>query len=166
MSGYYAKIGEVSNEFRARAIVAARSVTWSIKKGKNTDYSTSFDGRPALEKEPELTDRWPLDIWKSAFFLRLEPGGKVHKHTDEDHPWQTYHIVLLSNSDCISRIWQGTLQHDFRLQPGGIYRIDRTMPHESVNNGDTERIHLLMEVRDRQAFINGPLERYPNRAIK
>lgn len=147
-NGLYAKVGEVSNEFRARAIVLARSVEWSESKGKTTDYATSFEGRPALEKEPELFDRWPVDIWKSAFFLKLEPDGYIHKHVDEPHPWNTYHIVLLSNDKCISRVWQGTRQHDFCLQPGGIYLIDRTNPHESLNAGDMQRIHLLMEVRD------------------
>jgi aspartyl/asparaginyl beta-hydroxylase (cupin superfamily) len=132
-------------------------VEWAINKGKKTDYSTSFDGRPALEKEPELTDRWPVDIWQSAFFLRLGPGGNIHKHVDEAHPWNTYHIVLLNNDQCINRVWQGARQHDFCLQPGGIYRIDRSIPHESFNNGDSERIHLLMEVRDAQnKYISGP----------
>jgi len=157
MSGYYAKVGVVSNAFRARAIVVARSVEWAIKKGENTDYSTSFFGRPALEKEPELTDRWPVDIWKSAFFLCLQPGGKVHKHMDEDHPWNTYHIVLLTNDECISRIWEGNRAHNFCLKAGGIYRIDRSCPHESVNEGETERIHLLMEVHDKNKFDPGPL---------
>lgn len=154
-AGFYFKVGQVSNEFRARAIVTARSVEWSVNKGKNTDYSTSFDGRPALEKEPELTDRWRVDIWQSAFFLRLAPGGKVHKHVDEPHPWNTYHIVLLSNDQCESRVWQGSYQHTFNLLPGGIYRIDRTNPHESVNDGETERIHLMLEVRE-PAFNPGP----------
>ena len=147
-AGYYAKMGEVSNEFRARAIVIARSVKWSESKGPSTDYATSFEGRPAFEQEPELTDRWPVTSWQSAFFLKLEPGGYVHKHVDEPHPWSTYHIVLLSNDQCINRVWQGRRQHDFNLQPGGIYLIDRQIPHESHNNGTTERIHLLMEVHE------------------
>ena len=151
-NGLYSKAGEVSNEFRARAIVISRSVEWQESKGPTTDYSASFDGREALEMESELTDLWPVDIWKSAFFMKLEPGGFVHKHTDEPHPWNTYHIVLLSNEKCWNRIWQGTREHNFCLKPGGIYRIDRTVPHESVNYGHSERIHLLMEVYDQQDF--------------
>lgn len=167
MSGYYAKVGEVGEPFLSRAIAIAGNVKWTPHKGENTNYDTSFDGQEAFKREPELNERWAVDIWKSAFLLRLEPGGWIHKHSDRGNLWSTYHIVLLTNDDCINTIWQGTLQHDFRLKAGGIYRVDRTNPHESVNNGATERIHLLMEVRDAQnKFVSGPPERYENRAKK
>jgi hypothetical protein len=42
----------------------------------------------------------------------------------------------------------GSEEH-LHLEPNGIYSVDRSIEHDSVNNGETERIHLLMEVNDR-----------------
>jgi hypothetical protein len=152
MSRYYDQIGEVSNEFRAQAIVIARKIEmerWQVSKGANTCYAATFEGQADLQKLSELTDRWSVDIWQSAFFLKLEPSDFIHRHVDEPHPWNSYHIVLLTNDDCINSMYDedGT-EHRFNLEPGGIYYVERTTEHGSVNNGDSERLHLLMEVHD------------------
>jgi aspartyl/asparaginyl beta-hydroxylase (cupin superfamily) len=157
MSDYYFKIGEISQETRAEIIVICRGLDhdWQPSVGEKRNYTANMEGKAALQKITELTDRWPVDIWQSAFFLNIPPGGQVHKHVDEAHPWNTYHIVLLTNDQCINRVWEGEREHDFRLQPNGIYRIDRSIPHESFNHGETERIHLLMEVHEGK-FDPGP----------
>jgi hypothetical protein len=149
MSYHYEKIGQISIALRKKIMVIARSVNYQVSKGEGTDYEASFDGRPALEKLSELTDLWPVDIWQSAFFLKLPPAGFIHRHIDQPHPWNTYHIVLQTNSKAISSMYdEDGAEHPFQLKTRMIYRVDRSCEHGSVNNGGAERFHLLMEIRD------------------
>ena len=151
MNDGYVKIGEISQETRAAAIVICRDLVdgWQDSKGPGRDYTANMEGIEALKGLTELTDRWPVEQWQSAFFLVIPPGGEVHKHTDEPHPWNSYHVVLLNNPQCRSSMYydNGSAQH-FYLQAGAIYRVDRSIEHASVNNGDEDRIHLLVEVHD------------------
>ncbi len=64
MSRYYEKVGEVSSDFVAHAIVISRHCEgWQESRGDNTAYAATFEGRKELEQLSELTDRWPADIW-------------------------------------------------------------------------------------------------------
>lgn len=88
----------------------------------------------------KLTDRknyWLYAVDGSRRYIKLEPGGFVHPHADTGRP--KIHWVLKTNPDCVSR-WGG---EDFHLEELGIYIMDPKTEHESFNNGDTERIHLI-----------------------
>ena len=128
----YERVGMVSDLDSLRQ--AAAAANWKVVNGSGRDYLTAEC--PGYLR-PTLWDRW-----HSAFFLKIPPGGRVHRHVDVDHPWNTYHVVVQTNPDCLS-FTEGAAQH---LESGGVYSIDRTIEHWSENNGDTDRIHLLCEV--------------------
>lgn len=151
MNDGYVKIGEISQDTRDRALAICRNLVdgWQVSKGETTDYAANMEAHEAIKELSELTDRWPVEQWQSAFFLVITPGGKVHRHTDSPHPWNTYHIVLLTNPECRnSMYYDDGSEHHFNLQAGAIYRVDRSIEHGSHNNGDEDRIHLLVEVHD------------------
>ena len=132
----YERVGSVSAEaVKCLQDISQHSI-WKIVSDTEKNFRTCY-----IEPDiPELRQRWP-NI-HSAFLLRIPPGGKVHKHIDADHVWNTYHIVVYTNDDCIS-FADGKPHH---LEVGGIYSIDRSVEHYSVNDGKTDRVHLLMEV--------------------
>jgi len=132
----YERIGEVSKETIRRLQEVCEVSKWKNVRDDEKNYRTSYTAI-AIQ---ELLDRW--DNWHEAFFLMIPAGGMVHRHIDVDHPWQTFHIPVQTNDDCISY----AEDEPFHLEIGGIYSIDRTLEHHSVNRGKTDRIHLLAEV--------------------
>ena len=131
----YERVGHVSVETVKHLQKISKHAIWKTVRDEEKDFRTCY-----IEPDPELRQRWP-NI-HSAFLLRIPPGGRVHKHIDVDHPWNTYHVVVQTNDDCISYVED----KPFHLKVGGIYSIDRGFEHHSANNGKTDRTHLLMEV--------------------
>jgi hypothetical protein len=78
-----------------------------------------------------------------AFFLKIPPGGKVHRHIDTTRIEKTFHIPIETNDDC----WNYTYHPDSKIHMdiGHVYEINRQIEHESFNNGKTDRIHLILE---------------------
>lgn len=130
----YERIGSVDHTTIEGLRALAETATWKLVLGSGRDYQTAY-----VE-----TDQLPWDDVHATFFLKIPPGGKVHKHIDVDHPWKTYHIVVETNDKAINYM-AGT---PYKLEVGGIYSVDRQVEHWSTNEGDTDRIHLLAEVYD------------------
>ena len=132
----YEKVGVVSIETIERLQEISQQAVWKTVRDNEKDFRTCY-----IEPDiSELLERWPSR--HSAFFLRIPPGGMVHKHIDVDHIWNTYHIPVQTNDECVS-FMEG---RPFHLQVGNIYSVNRQVEHWSVNDGDTDRVHLLMEV--------------------
>jgi hypothetical protein len=81
---------------------------------------------------------------KRAFFVKLPPGGSMHWHVDTGD-CQTDHIVMSTNEAC-SNTWldEGGTQA-MHMKLGHRYSVDRTVMHAAFNDGETDRIHLLVE---------------------
>jgi len=107
---------------------ALDGATWKIVKGSGRDYETFF---------PEIDLPWKVE---RAFFLKIPPGGKVHRHTD--NPSVRYVIPVETNPKAITTV-DGK---DHHLEVGRVYQVDTTLEHRSANNGTTDRIHLLVDV--------------------
>ncbi len=151
MVKHYEKVGQISPELCAKAAaIAHNSELWhSCIRPDFCVYAVTMEGREELEQLTELTDLWPADLWQGFRFVKIEPGGYIHRHKDGNEAyWHSYHLVLLTNDEAISFMYDEDGEHAFNLEAGGIYQIDRTCEHGSVNNGQSERLHLLMEVRD------------------
>jgi hypothetical protein len=86
------------------------------------------------------------DHWES-FFLMIPPGGHVHRHRDCVKPYQTFHVPVTTNDRCVC--WSD--DKPYVLEVGKIYHVDRTLMHWSTNEGDTDRVHLLLAVDARNA---------------
>ena len=106
---------------------------WKEVKGSGANFQTSFFSGKIKE----------FPKYKQAFFLKISPGGAVHRHTDTPREEKTYHIPIYTNPQCKNNMYPGG---EFHLEVGSIYWVDRLVEHDSVNNGETDRIHLLVEV--------------------
>ena len=148
---HYEKFGEVSAELCAQAAaIAHKHDDWQIgKRAGRYDYAVTMAGKEDLEQLTELSDIWPVDLWQGFRFVKIEPGGYIHRHKDGNEAyWRSFHVVLRTNDQCISSMYDDDGEHQFHLEAGSIWEIDRVCEHGSTNSGDTERLHLLMEVND------------------
>lgn len=84
-----------------------------------------------------------------AFFIRMISGTNVYRHRDPREVvdfYDTDHIVVTTNPQSFI-CWQDDEgEHSVHLELGKRYRIiDRGVLHWAVNDGNTDRIHLLIE---------------------
>ena len=97
-------------------------------------------------KKGPLTDYWVWDVSERfpgkarAFFLKLAPGGHVHPHVDTCRT-VTMHYCVETNERAVM-VFGGL---EIRLKAGEGCAVDRQVEHYSRNDGDTDRVHLLVE---------------------
>lgn len=80
------------------------------------------------------------------FFSRLQPGKQIYPH--EDSVWGNpelnvrYGLTITTNDQC-----EITVAGDSaNPSPGTIFWFDNYQTHSATNNGDTDRIHLYIDV--------------------
>jgi hypothetical protein len=84
-----------------------------------------------------------------AFFIRIPSGERVYRHRDPpevtEH-FDTDHIVVSTNDRSFICWEENGTDRSVHLELGKRYRIiDRGLLHWAVNDGETDRIHLLIE---------------------
>jgi len=96
-----------------------------------------------LYSTSEVTDFW--EPCKRAFFIRIGAGGVIHRHSDEAIKGTTHHLVLQTNPGCQNWWLEDGQEHRIHLAQGCRYDVKRDPVHWATNDGDTDRIHLLVE---------------------
>lgn len=106
-------------------------------------------GRTYDTAEATQIDHPLLHGCSRAFFIKMTPGSQVHRHRDPPgvvDRFYTDHVVVSTNDR--SRIcWdESGEERSVHLELGKRYRIvDRGVLHWAVNDGDSDRVHLLIE---------------------
>lgn len=82
-----------------------------------------------------------------VLITRIQAGGKIFPHSDRGWHPEFYncklYVVLESNPKCVFRVEdEGVV-----MKQGDVWRIDNTKEHEVVNAGDTERMTLIICMR-------------------
>lgn len=113
-----------------------------------TDYGTTVDHFVAVREgfSADLQDALP-GVWASSMLVVIRPEGHIRKHTDILDKGERYHLVLQTNEDC----WN---YHDGdwqQLEAGGIYTVDQSKQHFSINMGHELRIHLVVDLEAAEA---------------
>ena len=84
---------------------------------------------------------------KSVRLLRLRPGSKVREHRDADLGLADgeirIHVPILTND----RVEFIVANRRLMLRPGEAWYIDFSQAHRIDNEGDTDRIHLVIDGR-------------------
>jgi hypothetical protein len=120
--------------------------------GKNTTYPDAlheeqFLPTPLLEQTPEIGRiltylKCPL---RSVRLMKLHAGASILRHRDKElsfeHGEARLHIPLQTNSEV------NFILDDERLpmQTGECWYINANLYHSVQNNGDTDRIHLVID---------------------
>jgi len=136
----YNEIGQVSKTTVNQLKKLLKNVQWEKHISDITDHHASSCAEQ-IKKIKGITDIWPADTFDKATFLRLPPGGNVYRHCDTG---VGYTIPIETNGDCVSMSYEQDKKKQTHLNVGKIYYTDRSVEHESVNNGKTNRTHLLV----------------------
>jgi hypothetical protein len=91
----------------------------------------------------EVSDYWePCD---RVFFVLLPPRAEIHRHNDEAIKGITHHLVLQTNPQCLNWWLEDGQERSCHLEAGSRYAVHRAPVHWATNEGETDRIHLLVE---------------------
>ncbi len=77
---------------------------------------------------------------------KLNPGGVIFPHADTPvhaEYWDRFHIVLQSSPGANFR----TGDEWVHMNTGDIWWFDNRIEHEVINNSDSERIHMIVDIR-------------------
>jgi hypothetical protein len=100
--------------------------------------------------------------------VNLPPGNKVYPHVDRGEYYAVrnrYHLVLSTGSDG-SLLKSG--DEEIRMRPGELWWFDNNKPHESFNDSDCNRIHLIFDLLppDKRELLEGdPLRLKPGEVL-
>jgi len=90
----------------------------------------------------DVSDIFPE--YKRAFFLKLPPHSGIHRHVDAGD-CETDHIVIVTNPKCLNYWVDEDGEHAMHMEYGNRYTVNRKLEHWAQNDGETDRIHLLLE---------------------
>ena len=141
----YQEIGQISDA----TIFALQEIVdevphWEHHVSDITDHQAApcTEQCQAIE---ELRALWPVDSWDQLSFMRLGPAGKLYRHHDNGFG---FHIPIETNGDCISLSYENGVTKEQHLEVGKLYHVDRSIAHESRNDGDTDRTHLIVLLKE------------------
>ena len=81
-----------------------------------------------------------------CLITRLAPGETIAPHEDGGAPatyYERYHIVLQGHPGAIFRCGDETVS----MRTGEAWWMDNSLEHEVVNNSDSDRIHLICDIK-------------------
>lgn len=91
----------------------------------------------------EVSDFW--EPCARAFFILVPPKGHVHRHQDEAIRGITHHLVVRTNPKALNWWMDDGKERCCHLEAGVRYHVQRDPVHWVTNEGDSDRIHLLVE---------------------
>ena len=80
-----------------------------------------------------------------AFLARMHPFGEIKRHKDVgvvSAKTHRIHLPIFTNEDCLFTVGESTIH----MREGELWIIDNTDQYHSVINGNTHRIHLIVDV--------------------
>ncbi len=144
----YTEVGTVSqstiSELRNILLEMTWWKRWEHHVSEVTDHQAAPCDEPLIAVS-EIADRWPVDTWRNLSFLRLKPEGKLYRHHDDGFGFL---VPVETNEHCISLSYENGVRKEQHLEVGKIYSVDRSIEHESFNNGETDRTHLIVLIKE------------------
>ena len=80
-----------------------------------------------------------------CIFIKLPPNQEVDAHYDIGNYLgcvRRHHIALVTNEKTTFTVDKNTI----KMEPGDLWEINNNKLHYAINNGETDRIHLLIDV--------------------
>lgn len=141
----YKKVGTVSHKEMMNYLDVLSRAEWRESVADDRHYLQASVTEPLLG----------FPDYVGAFFVMLPAEvGMLHRHADNDLQRkvaiESFNVVITNNEDCISG-WYETaiLGEKLRwtiLEQGKVYLTDRTVDHQSWNYGESDRVHLIVEM--------------------
>lgn len=105
---------------------------------------------------------FPTRHFERIRFMKLAPGGgELSRHVDAgesgmaDGLVMRFHIPIITNPGVIFTMWDTNGEKkEQNMKVGETWLFDFRKPHMAINNGDKQRIHLVIDVYMDQAMRN------------
>lgn len=106
--------------------------------------------RPLMEMQAVRSAVWAVASLAGkaparALLCLLRPGGKVTSHVDSGtyaDLTDRYHVAIETND----KAWLQVEDEKQWLWPGDVWFFEKHKPHRAGNDGDTPRIHMIVDV--------------------
>lgn len=135
-----------------------KSKKWAKKyEGKTFDLQNTF--LMDIFKEPVekiLHGMFPNCEFERIRLMRLSPGGgELLRHSDLQDPdngtdngkTMRFHVPIITNPNVEFSVWNWNgekITHNPKV--GDMFMLDTRKPHTVINNGNEQRIHLVIDV--------------------
>jgi hypothetical protein len=149
LRGYYDDPGEIQKP-------SEMSQKW--KREHPADLKLGLRDTPlraALFEAEELIRLVPGTPHRIRLMALAPGGGELDRHADitdpdagtRDGQLCRIHLPLRTNPEVIFEGWTlGGHRQSMHMKAGGAYYLDTRKPHRAVNGGDTERLHLVIDM--------------------
>ena len=111
--------------------------------------------RSKFPEVEEILSKFKTEIHRVRF-MKLKPGGgELERHTDQVDPdvgiingkLMRIHVPIKTNDKVEFTSWSPEGQKTIvNMKEGSVWYLDIRKPHTAINNGDTERTHLVIDV--------------------
>ena len=141
----YERVGTYDGKIPLQEL-AERLKSFDVSWADDYGYGTTTDHLVAIRDafKPDLADVLPGE-WAYSMLVIVKPAmGSIRFHRDvqQREGLIRHHLVLQTNDRCWN-FHDGSWQ---QLELGGIYTMDETKEHASINGGDAPRIHLVVDL--------------------
>jgi len=96
------------------------------------------------EKGVQLTEQYGFGYFIRATLVRLKAGGSIDEHTDNNFSLAHSHRVHIP-IDTNEKVLFSVGKENRNLKVGEVVEINNRRPHSVKNQGDTDRIHLILD---------------------
>jgi len=131
------------------------SKKWQLEHINENFKMQDTELRASLPQVEELLKFLPGNLHRIRL-MRLSPnGGELERHTDQVDPdigvknskIMRFHFPLITNDDVIFTMWGvDGKPKSANMKVGECWYLDIRKPHTAINNGNTDRIHLVVDV--------------------
>ena len=111
--------------------------------------------RTALPQVEELLELFPGKLHRVRLMKLVPNGGELERHTDQVDPdsgvqngkVMRFHFPLITNDNVVFTMWGvDGKPKSANMKVGECWYLDTRKPHQAINNGDSDRIHLVVDV--------------------
>lgn len=111
--------------------------------------------RTALPQVEEVLKFLPGKLHRIRLMKLVPNGGELERHTDQVDPdigvkngkIMRFHFPLITNDDVVFTMWGvDGKPKSANMKVGECWYLDIRKPHQAINNGDRDRIHLVVDV--------------------
>jgi quercetin dioxygenase-like cupin family protein len=127
-----------------RSVAGHPAVVHAVPGARNDGF---FKNTPLLERCPYfklVIEKFECSVG-AVRLMRLGPGAKILEHSDDMGDGDTQelriHVPVQTNPDV--RFWVNNQL--VPMQTGETWYADFGLPHRVENNGDTDRVHLVLD---------------------
>lgn len=125
---------------------------WDRKVAKNNPkfderfYRKLVDGIP--EHTASVIETFSPYVHRTRY-TKLKSGQRISEHVDYDTKYSVRLMMAIDTNDKCSNHWRmpdGTIESVHLPADGTIWFINQGIPHWAINDGDTDRVHIVLSV--------------------